>query len=87
MPRFDFPEFHPNFEGHQADGGRHVVTEEEVEEVWYGDRQFIGNRRNPRSYLMKGLTGAGRQITVVVRPTPDPETWQIYTAWDTKHTD
>lgn len=87
MPRFDYLEFHPNFEQHQVDAGRRVVTRDEVEDLWYGKRSFVRSRRPHRSYLMKGLTSAGRQITVVARPTRDLDTWQIYTAWDTKHTD
>jgi hypothetical protein len=87
MPRFDDLEFHPNFEQHQVDAGRRLVTPAEVEAVWYGIRTFVRSRRPHRSYLMKGLTSAGRQITVVVRPTRESDTWQIYSAWDTKHTD
>lgn len=87
MPPFDYYEIHPNFERHQIDAGRRVVERHEVDDVWYGSRRFVRSRRRYRSYLMIGLTSAGRQITVVVRPTKEADTWQIYTAWDTKVSD
>lgn len=81
VPRFDFLDFHPRFEQHQADAGRRVITQEEVEQIWYGERQFVRNKRRKGSYLLRGLTAAGRPITVVVRSMHDPEWWEAYTAW------
>ena len=81
MPRFDRYVLHPNFEDHQQAAGRRVVTEEEVEHVWYGERLFVPNRRRRRTYLMVGSTAAGREITVVILPTGDATVWLLYTAW------
>jgi len=81
MPRFDDRRFHPYFEDHQAAAGRRVVTEDEADEVWFGDqRTFIRNRKRAGSYLMRGLTRGGRHITVVCLVTADGA-WELYTAW------
>lgn len=87
MPRFDFILFHERFEDHQAEADRRIVSESEVDEIWYGNRQFVRNLRRSGSYLMVGATSAGRAVTVVVLSTNDPESWLAYTAWDTKHSD
>ena len=81
MQHFDYRVFHENFEDHQAASGRRVVSEDEVDEVWWGTRRFTRNHRRPGTFLMEGLTTAGRPITVVVLATSDPLTWLIYTAW------
>jgi hypothetical protein len=81
LPRFDHLLPHPNFEDHQVGAGRRPVTFDETEEVWYGDRRFVPNRKRPGSFLMQGLTRAGRPVTVLVLPTPDSTTWLAYTAW------
>ena len=81
MPPFDTPVYHPNFEGHQQDAGRVVITEAEVDEVWYAERRVIRNQKRQGSYLMRGLTRSGRMITVVLLPTGDPTAWLVYTAW------
>lgn len=81
MPRFDTPVYHPNFEDHQQQAGRVVVTEAEVDDVWYAARRFVANQKRQGSYLMMGLTRGGRPITVVILPTGDPTSWLVYTAW------
>jgi len=81
VPRFRRPLFHDNFEDHQAAAGRRVVTQEEAEDVWFARREFYANTKRRGSYLMRGLTPAGRSITVVILPTADPETWLLFTAW------
>lgn len=88
MPRFDELECHPNFEEHQAQAGRRVVTCEEAEDAWYGHRSIVPNRRGRAApYLMIGRTGTKRDITVVLLPTDAAGTWVAYTAWDTKASD
>lgn len=79
--RFDTPVFHQSFEDHQEAAGRRVVTAEEAEDVWYGERRFIRNTKRQGAFLMRGLTRGGRDITVVVLPTGEPTTWLLYTAW------
>ncbi len=85
MPTFHDLVFHPDFEAHQAAAGRRVVTLNEADEAWYGERTFVRNRRRRAAqYLMLGRTSGGRDITVVVLGTAIPGTWVAYTAWDTK---
>lgn len=84
MPIFDTLVFHPTFEDHQAKAGRRVVTEAEAEQAWYGTREFVRNKKSGRGpYLMVGITGGGRDITVVLLTTRIPTVWCGYTAWDT----
>jgi hypothetical protein len=85
MPTFHDLVFHPDFEAHQAAAGRRVVTLNEADEAWYGERAFVRNRRRRAAqYLMLGRTSGGRDITVVVLGTSISGTWVAYTAWDTK---
>lgn len=69
MQPFDYYEIHPNFEQHQIDAGRRVVERHEVDECLVRLASIREESAWYRSYLMIGLTSAGRQITVVVRPT------------------
>lgn len=88
MERFDDLVFHPNFEDHQSQAGRAIVSEEEVWDVWLGDHAVVRNRKHRRgAYLMVGLTDTGRPVTVVLRRWRPTGTWQAYTAWDTKASD
>lgn len=88
LPRFDELDCHPNFEEHQAQTGRRVVTCGEAEEAWYSERTIVPNRRGRRApYLLIGQTGSGRDITVVLLPTDLDGTWVAFTAWDTKPSD
>lgn len=88
LPHFDDLDFHPNFEGHQAEADRRIVTREEVEDAWFGKRRIVPNRKGQTGpYLLLGRTGGGRDITVVLLPTGEEGRWLGYTAWDTKHTD
>jgi hypothetical protein len=85
MPAFDDLVFHPDFEAHQSAAGRRVVTVEEADDAWYGERIFVRNRRRrAATYLMLGRTTGGREVTIVVLGTAVPGTWVAYTAWDTK---
>lgn len=88
MPHFDWLAFHPNFEDHQAEAGRPVVTCEEADEAWWDNREIVPNRKAQRGkYLMVGLTLRGRGITVILFGTDLDDTWLAYTAWDTKKSD
>jgi hypothetical protein len=88
VPDFHDLVFHLDFEGHQAEAGRRVVTQEEAEQAWLAGPMVVPNRRRKRApYLMVGRTSSGRDVTVVLLATEDPGTWLAYTAWDTKPTD
>lgn len=88
MPHFDWLAFHPNFEEHQAEAGRPIVTCAETEEAWYGERRIVPNRKGQRApYLFLGRTSRPRDITVVLFGTDLDDTWLAYTAWDTKKSD
>jgi hypothetical protein len=88
VPHFDWLAFHPNFEEHQAEAARRVVTCDEAEEAWWGERKIIRNRKGQRAlYLMLGKTRQPRDITVVLFGTDLDDTWLAYTAWDTKESD
>jgi hypothetical protein len=85
MPTFDDLVFHPSFEAHQFAAGRRLVTIEEADDAWYGERTFVRNRRRrAATYLMLGRTAGGREVTIVVLGTAARGTWVAYTAWDTK---
>jgi hypothetical protein len=85
VPEFDWLAFHPNFEQHQEDEGRTVVSCSEVDDVWYGERTIFPNRKTGRGrYLMTGLTRGRRPITVVICGTDLGDTWLAYTAWPSK---
>ena len=63
MATFDDLVFHPDFEGHQAAAGRHVVTIVEADQAWIGQRTFVRNRRRRAGqYLMIGRTDGGRSV-------------------------
>jgi hypothetical protein len=80
--------FHPNFEDHQAEAGRRIVSCEEAEEAWWGVRRIVQNRKGQKAaYLMLGTTSEPRDITVVLFGTDLDDTWLAYTAWDTKESD
>lgn len=88
MPDFGWLACHPNFEEHQAGSGRRVVTCEEADEAWWGEREVVPNRKGQRApYLMIGATHRGRRITVVLFGTDLSDTWLAYSAWDTKDSD
>jgi hypothetical protein len=88
LPRFDDLYFHPNFESHQAEKGRRIVTPKEAEEAWFGKRTIVPNRKGQAGpYLLLGRTVGGRDITVVLLRTDQDGTWLGYTAWDTKKSD
>lgn len=74
---------HPNFEGHQAEGERAVVTCEEAREVWDLGFEF---RRNvagrTAEWLVTGTTAAGRVVTIAVLWRDDYLDWQAYNAWN-----
>jgi hypothetical protein len=73
----------PRFWTTRRAAGRRPVTEDEADDVWFGVREFVPNHGPERRgrYLMRGLTRAGRSITVVLLPTPDSTAWLFYTAW------
>ena len=88
VAHFDWLAFHPNFEDHQAEAGRSIVTCEEADQAWFGEREVAPNRRSGRArYLMLGKMLYGRRITVVLFGTDLDDTWLAYTAWDTKTSD
>lgn len=85
---FDELECHPNFEGHQAEARRKVVSCDEAMDAWFGVRQIVRNRKDKAGpYLMIGRTRGNRPITVVLLPTKVEGLWTAYTAWDTKTSD
>lgn len=88
MPHFDWLVFHPNFEDHQGEADRRIVTCEEAEEAWWGARTIVRNRKGQKApYLMLGTTSEPREVTVVLFGTDLDDTWLAYTAWDTKESD
>jgi hypothetical protein len=88
VPEFDWLAFHPRFEDHQEDAGRRVVTCDEAEEAWWGERKIARNRTRGRApYLMIGMTREPRKITVVLFGTDLDDTWLAYTAWTWKESD
>jgi len=88
VPSFDELVFHENFEEHQAQAGRPVVTREEALEAWDGRRRMVPNRRSQRGqYLMVGYTSASRAVTVLLFEIRPLGWWLGYTAWDTKASD
>jgi hypothetical protein len=88
MPNFDWLAFHPRFEDHQAESGRRVVTCDEAEEAWWGEREIVPNRKGARApYLMLGTTREPRDITVVLFGTDLDDTWLAYTGWTRKESD
>jgi hypothetical protein len=74
---------HPNFEGHQAEGEREVVTCDEAREVW---DLGVDSRRNTAGrtaeWLITGRTVTGRAVTVAVMWREEYLDWQAYNAWD-----
>ena len=75
------------FEDHQAQASRPIVTAREAQQVW--DNGFLP-RRNirgaPDTRLLIGRTDGGRRVTLVARHIGDG-TWLTFTAWDTKEAD
>jgi hypothetical protein len=75
------------FEDHQVDAGRRVVTSREAQQAW--DNGFMPRRNtrgSPDTRLLIGRTDGGRRVTLVSRHLGDG-TWLTYTAWDTKEAD
>lgn len=76
-----------DFEDHQAQAGRPIVTAREADQVWNGGFE---SRRNVRgaadTRFLIGRTAGGRQVTLVSRHLGDG-LWLTYNAWDTKGAD
>jgi hypothetical protein len=87
VPRYVEQIIADEFEQHQADAGRRVVTAREAQQVW--DNGFLP-RRNAQgaenTRLLIGKTDGGRQVTLVSRDLGDGY-WFTYTAWNTKDSD
>jgi hypothetical protein len=45
VPHFDWLAFHPNFEDHQAEAGRRIVTRDEVEDAWWASGRSFAIER------------------------------------------
>lgn len=74
---------HPNFEGHQSEGGRDVITCDEAREVWDLGFEFRRNLAGRTAeWLITGTTASGRPATVAVLWREDYLDWQAYNAWD-----
>ena len=76
-----------DFEDHQAQAGRRIVSGREAQQVW--DNGFLP-RRNVRgsrdTRLLIGRTDGGRRVTLLSRHLGSG-TWMTFTAWDTKEAD
>jgi hypothetical protein len=87
VPRFSEQVIADEFEDHQANAGRPIVSTSEAQQVW--DNGFLP-RRNVRgdqdTRLLIGTTDGGRRVTLVSRHVGDGN-WLTYTAWDTKESD
>ena len=87
MPNFSEQVIADEFEDHQADAGRAVVTANEAQQVW--DNGFLPRRNargDPDTRLLIGSTDGGRRVTLVSRHLGDGN-WFTYPAWDTKESD
>lgn len=87
MPRYVEQLIADDFEAHQAQAGRRIVTVREAQEVWDGGflpRHNVRGDANTR--LLIGRTDAGRRVTMVARHLGDGG-WLTFTAWDTKASD
>jgi hypothetical protein len=75
------------FEEHQVEAGRRVVTSREAQQAW--ENGFLPRRNirgSPDTRLLIGRTDGGRRVTLVSRHLGDGM-WFTYTAWDTKEAD
>jgi hypothetical protein len=87
VPSFDQQVIGDEFEEHQAQAGRRIVTAREAQQVW--DNGFLPRRNvrgDPDTRLLIGQTDGGRRVTLVSRHLGDGD-WLTYTAWDTKESD
>ncbi len=75
------------FESHQAQAGRPVVTDREAQQVW--DNGFLPRRNvkgSPDTRLLIGVPDGGRKVTLVSRHLGEG-VWLTFTAWETKASD
>jgi hypothetical protein len=87
VPTFSEQVIADEFEDHQANARRPIVTASEAQQVW--DNGFLPRRNvrgDPGTRLLIGSTDGGRRVTLVARHLGDGK-WFTYTAWDTKESD
>ena len=77
----------PAFEwddGNESELARHLITPEEVEQVFDNQPAWASNKRNrPGNRLMIGRTNGGRLLTIAVHIFPELELIRAITGWGT----